>query len=225
MARARRRVRVPVTLAYLGVLVLVAGVLSALSDTAQTGVILRTSTNLHNLMRGHVSTLFSSAFVIGDFWVALSVLPLLGCLLALAELRFGSGQLVRIFLAGHIGATLLVAIGLWVAVGVQWLPRSVGRAEDVGISYGAMALFGALVAVVPRAWRSLWVAVWSIVGVEGMVVGQTFTNVGHLVSLGIGVAAGFALLRTRQVSERGLTKSEWALLVGAAVLAGGLLLG
>ncbi|QIS09421.1 rhomboid-like protein [Nocardia arthritidis] len=221
----RWRLPLPVTLGYLAGLVVVAVALSALSESAQTGVILHTSTNLHNLLHGHISTLFASAFVIGDAAVALTILPLLACLLALAELRFGSGQLVRIFLAGHIGATLLVAVGLWIAVTAEWMPQSIGWAEDVGISYGAMAVLGALVAVLPRPWRIAWIVGWFVVAVEGAVVGQTFTNVGHLLSLLIGVAAGYTLLRTRQVARRGFTKVEWLLLLGATVLAAGLLLG
>ena len=78
-------------------------------------------------------------------------LPGLVCLLALAELTCGSGLLVVAFASGHIGATLLVAAGLTAAVELGWLPISVSRATDVGMSYGAAAVLGSLTAAIPRA--------------------------------------------------------------------------
>ena len=46
------------------------------------------------------------------------------------------------FAVGHIGATLLVAVGLTAAVELGWLPTVVSRATDVGMSYGAAAVLG-----------------------------------------------------------------------------------
>ncbi len=43
-----------------------------------------------------------------------------------------------------MGATLLVAVGLTAAVTNGWLPVSVAKATDVGMSYGATAVLGAL---------------------------------------------------------------------------------
>ncbi|GAB2683899.1 rhomboid-like protein [Nocardia thraciensis] len=119
--------------------------------------------------------------MVGDGAVAALVIPLLMCLLALAELRFGALTTIRIFVAGHIGATLLVAVGLWVAVTADWVSISLTTAEDVGISYGAMAVIGAFVVLVPSKWRATWSITWLAVAVSGVALGRTFTNVGHLV--------------------------------------------
>ena len=110
----------------------------ALGPQVQDRVISHVSTNLHNLSHGHIGTLLGSAFVIdaGPIYVWL---PGLVCLLALAELMWGSGRLVVAFAVGHVGATLLVAAGLTAAVELGWLPLSVSRATDVGMSYGAAA--------------------------------------------------------------------------------------
>ena len=62
--------------------------------------------------------------------------------MALAELLWGSSALVVAFGVGHIGATLLVAPGLTAAIEQGWLPGSVTRATDVGMSYGAAAVLG-----------------------------------------------------------------------------------
>jgi hypothetical protein len=214
-----RRYLLPVTYSYAALLVLVTSLVAALSDSAQTKVVLHASTNLHNLLRGHLSTLLSSVFVIGDSQAALVIIPLLVCLLALAELRLGSARVIRIFLAGHIGSTLLVAFGLWVAVEAQWLPASITRAEDVGISYGAMAVIGAFFVLLPARWRPTWAITWLAVAGAGVLMGRTFTNVGHLLAVTIGLLAGTWLLHTGRTTKlRSLTRFETGLLATASVL-------
>ncbi|WP_069163090.1 rhomboid-like protein [Nocardia altamirensis] len=219
------RPRVPATVGYLTALVVVTSIFSVLSDSAQTKVVLHASTNLQNLLNGRVVTLLSSALVIGDVGVAWLIMPLLASLLALAELRFGALRMVRVFLAGHVGATLLVAAGLWVSIEFDWMPASVRWSEDVGISYGAMALIGALVFVVPRRMRIGWAAVWFVGAIGGVLIGQTFTNVGHLLAFGIGSGVGYAMIRTKKPVTRQFTKVEWALLGISSVLAGAVLFG
>ena len=83
----------------------------------------------------------------GDIFV---LLPGLVCLLALGELVWRSKHLVLAFALGHIGATLIVAVGLAVAIEAEWLPMSIEHANDVGVSYGAACVLGALMAVIPR---------------------------------------------------------------------------
>ena len=41
-----------------------------------------------------------------------------------------------------------------------WLPWSITRASDVGMSYGALAVLGALTEAIPRLWRPAWVGWW-----------------------------------------------------------------
>ncbi|WP_019931123.1 rhomboid-like protein [Nocardia sp. BMG111209] len=219
-----RRLLLPVTYTYAALLVAVTVLVSELSDDDQSRVVLHASTNLHNLLRGHIGTLLSSAFVIGDSNAALMIIPLLFCVLALAELRFGSRRLLRVFVAGHIGATLLVAIGLWVAVEADWLPWSISQAEDVGISYGAMALIGAFIALLPSRWRPTWAICWLAVAVAGVAMGRTFTNVGHLLAVAIGLAAGFWWIRSGRLDA--LRRLSWpeSGLLGTGALLGYLLL-
>ncbi|MFE7747302.1 rhomboid-like protein [Nocardia sp. NPDC057455] len=225
-AQARRwGPRLPATAMYLTALIVVSAIFSALSDSAQTRMVLHASTNLHNLLSGRIGTLLASAFVIGDVVGSWVIIPLLTCLLALAELRFGALRLVRVFLVGHVGATLLVAAGLWVGVRAGWVPVSIRWAEDVGVSYGAMALIGALVAAMPYRWRIAWSTLWFIVAVEGVLIGQTFTQVGHLVALTIGTAVGFFMIWARTTTRRRLTRIEGGLLAASAVLAAILLMG
>ncbi|MFE7802987.1 rhomboid-like protein [Nocardia sp. NPDC057440] len=224
-SRSRSWPRLPATAGYLAALVIVTTVFSVLSDSARSKMVLHASTNLHNLLNGHVGTLFSSALVIGDVSAAWAIIPLLGCLLALAELRFGAVHLMRVFLAGHIGATLLVAGGLWIAIDVGWVPASIRWAEDVGVSYGAMALIGALVVAVPHRWRLAWATTWFMIAAEGVLIERTFTSVGHLISCCIGTAVGFGMIRANAASTRKLTRVESALLAVSVLLAAIMLMG
>ncbi len=116
-------------------------------------------------------------------------LPGLMCLLALAELLWRSGRLVVAFAVGHIGATLLVAVGLTAAVELGWLSADVTRATDVGMSYGASAVLGSLSAAIPRRWRPAWTGWWLAVAVAVVAVGRDFTDAGHAVALVLGMLA------------------------------------
>jgi hypothetical protein len=178
--------RVRMTLGYATVLIGVSAALVELGPRVRAHVIAQASTNLHNLAHGHVGTLLGSAFVTDAgpmyFW-----LPCLVCLLALAELIWRSGRLAFIFITGHIGATLLVALGLTAAVEFGWLPLSVSRASDVGVSYGAVAVLGALTSAIPGRWRLAWVGWWLPVGLASALLGEDFTDSGHAIALVLGL--------------------------------------
>jgi hypothetical protein len=204
--------RVRITVAYAVIVTCISTVLLELGPQVQDRVIRHTSTNLHNLSHGHVGTLLGSAFVIdaGPIYVWL---PGLVCLLAVAELTWRSSRLVTAFVAGHIGATLLVAAGLTAAVELGWLSgASVTRATDVGMSYGAAAVLGSLTAAIPRRWRPAWIGGWLAVGVAVVTVGKDFTDVGHAMALLLGM-----LVSTRFGRAPGWTPPRLVLLgLGAA---------
>ena len=202
--------RVRVTVAYAVIVTSVTVALYALGPQVQERVIRHVSTNLHNLRHGHFGTLLGSAFVVdaGPIYVWL---PGLVCLLAVAELTFRSGLLAATFAAGHIGATLLVALGLTAAVELGWLPVSVSRATDVGMSYGAAAVLGSLTAAIPGRWRPAWIGWFVAVGVAVVAVGRDFTDVGHAVALGLGM-----LVATRLRRPEHWTLMRFVMLGGAA---------
>jgi hypothetical protein len=182
---------VRITAAYAIVLVAVSLRLTALGPHARDVVVSRMSTNLHNLAHGRLSTLVGSAFVDNGgnlyFW-----LPGLVCLLALGELIWRSGGLVIAFAVGHIGATLIVAAGLAVALEAGWLPFSVAHASDVGMSYGAVCVLGALTASIPSRWRPAWVGWWVGIAVTAAARAD-FTAVGHILALLLGIGLSFRL--------------------------------
>jgi hypothetical protein len=203
--------RVRITLAYAVVLTGVSAALVDLGPRVRAHVIAQASTNLHNLAHGHVGTLLGSAFIADTgpmyFW-----LPCLVCLLALAELIWRSGRLAIVFATGHVGATLLVAAGLTAALEFHWLPLAVSRASDVGVSYGAVAVLGALTSAIPRRLRPAWIGFWVPVGLAGAVLGEDFTDVGHAVALILGM-----LVATRLDGPAHWTRVRCALLAVSAI--------
>jgi hypothetical protein len=174
------------TAAYATALFVVASVLLALGPGAQNRVVGGLSTNLHNLGQGHLGTLLGSAFVTAEGQTYL-LLPGLVCLLALAELFWRSRRLIQAFALGHIGATLIVAAGLAVAIKCGWLPISIARASDVGLSYGAVAVLGTLTAAIPMRWRPAWIGGWLTVASVVVVSTGDFTAGGHAVALVLGM--------------------------------------
>ena len=185
-----RLIRVRVTLGYSAALLAVATALLALGPHVRDQVIWHASTNLHNLAHGRVGTLIGSAFVIetGPMYVWL---PGLFAILALAELLWRSRRMVLAFVVGHVGATLLVAAGLTAALAAGLASRSIVNATDVGMSYGAVGVLGALTAAIPQRWRAAWTGWWLAVAVGSAVsTFGDFTNVGHGVALVLGMVLG-----------------------------------
>ena len=206
-----RLARVRITLGYALALVAVSVALVALGPRVREHVIRLASTNLHNLAHGHLATLFGSAFVTdaGPMWFWL---PGLVCLLALAKLIWRSGRMALVFVTGHVGATLLVAAGLTAAIEFGWLPLSISRASDVGVSYGAVAVLGALTAAIPRRWRPAWIGWWLPVGIASAALSTDFSDVGHSVALVLGM-----LVSTRLAGPARWSRVRYALLaVGAS---------
>jgi hypothetical protein len=216
-----RLARLRVTLTYVVILTAVSVTLSRFYPGLQDAVIRDTSTNLYNLGRGHVDTLVTSAFVAdaGPEW---EWVPGLVFLLAVGELLWLAKRSLVTLALCHVGATLLVAAWLAIAVESGWLPIDVATEADVGMSYCAVGVLGSLTPAIPRPWRPVWIGWWLGVAVFVVAVTTDFAYLGHLVALllGMGVATRFG-------TPQPWTRARWVLLVlgatfGYLVLANGL---
>ncbi|WP_175364549.1 rhomboid-like protein [Mycobacterium lentiflavum] len=181
----------PVTIGYAAMLLGVSLLFRALGPHVHDVAVREMSTNLHNLAHGQIVTLVGSAFV-SDGGHVLLWLPGLVCLLALGELIWRSKGLIIAFALGHIGATLVVAVWLTTALTAGWLPMSLARATDVGMSYGAVCVLGALTASIPSRWRPMWIG-WWMGNAVAAALSADFTAVGHVVALLLGITVSFRL--------------------------------
>lgn len=147
------------------------------------------STNLHNLTDGHLATLVTSVFLtegrVNWLWLAGVAI-----LFAVAEWMFGWRRFLVTFSAGHIGATALVAVGLFIGIRADRLADSLAMAVDVGVSYCAAAVAGSMIRCLPMPWRLGWAAFWIAIVAVSAISNPSFTAVGHAVALGIGLGLG-----------------------------------
>lgn len=214
--------RAPVTIGYLVALVGVSVMVETLDEHTRARLIAHASTNLHNLTHGRFSVLVSSAFVTdgGLDWI---LYPLLAAVLIAAELLVGHQSLVRAFAHGHLGATLIVAAGLLLAVRSGWISTSVMTETDVGVSYGAAAVLGAIAGALPVRWRATWATALVVAAVSGVALGRSFTDVGHLVALCLGLAIALTIpgLRTARPIGAGTVVMLSVAIVFALAIFGG----
>ncbi len=178
----------PATYTYLLILLVTTWVLATSSSSVARQLLLERSTNLDQLAHDPVRVLIASAFFVTSapewlLWVALFTL-----IAAPLEHRIGSGRSIAVFVIGHVGATLLTATGLWLALRGGVVQSSVVHAVDVGASYGFVALASVLTYVLPRALRWAWIGALLLVLGAALVYSPSFTGFGHLAALLIGLA-------------------------------------
>ena len=186
----------PLTYGYLAILIVTTWVLA--STRAQLGnrLLLAQSTNLRQLAKDPVRVLISSAFWLSHTSSLLVWALLLSLVLAPMERRIGSWRTGIVFAIGHLGATLLTAAGLWTALRLDAVERSVVDAQDVGASYGLLAVAAAMTYVVVPRWRLAYAA--TLLGGVLLFAGasHSFTDFGHLFAALLGFAC-YALVRRR----------------------------
>lgn len=159
-------------------------------DPAERERVLRAcSTNVDNLDSGRWETLLTSAFVVEEP-MPLPYALLLVAVLGYAEYAYGAWWTAAVFLFGHTAATLLVHGALR-----RTADRETRRALDVGTSYGLNAVLGALTSALPRGAvrTTARVGLLAIAARPVLRRERTFTDVGHLVALGLGVGVSLAV--------------------------------
>jgi hypothetical protein len=125
--------------------------------------------------------LVTSAFFL-DRQVHVGAMVQLLLLMSIAELLWGWRRLLEVFFLGNAVASCLVYALLRAGLHDNWFNGAVTLDRDVGTSYGAHAVGGAIVFCLPVGPRRLLVPL-ALLAVVGPLIGQhTFTDVGHLLS-------------------------------------------
>jgi Rhomboid family len=189
-------------------------VLRGLDAPTTTRILRHQSTNLFQMSRDAPRVLVLSAFLLdnGRLLVEAAYFTLV---VAPVERWVGTYRWLATFAAGHIGATLATTVGIWLQVR-QEAERGLVYPVDVGVSYGVAAMAGVLVYRFRRPWNLVWFAVVAVDVGAAVISTGTFTDWGHLVAFGIGLAMG-PLVRPDPGDRRHLLVVLGAGLLAAAV--------
>jgi hypothetical protein len=186
----------PGTYAYLFVLLVTTWVLQTSSGNVARQLLAERSTNLHHLAHDAGRVLFASAFWLSSSLELLTWLVLFSAIVAPVEQWLGTARTALVFFVGHVCATLLVAVGLWLALRADVVESSVTRSTDVGASYGFAAVAAVLAYRLRGRARKLYLAGVVLVVAVGFAIDHGFTSWGHLLALLIGFAC-YPLVRGR----------------------------
>lgn len=190
----------PATFVYAGVLMVTTWVVAGSNQRLADALLREQSTNLSNLRHHAVDVMVRSAFWSGTTF-ALPTIALLAVLLAPAEFWLGTRRAIAVFAIGHVGATLLTAAGIALALHFGTAPHGIERTIDVGISYGTFCIAGVLTYRLPRPWRYAWAAGLLIVFSTRAAMTGEFSEYGHVVSVLLGLAS-YPLTWSAAVRER-----------------------
>lgn len=181
-------------LGYAAVVAAVTIVLQLVPAEVRADVVRRCSTNLENLRDRPVFVLVVSAFVVPSL-LGLLQLPVLLLVYATGQRWVGRAGTVLAAGFGHVGATLFVAALIASGITHGRLAESVAQASDVGVSYGIACMAAFVLSRVPQRWRGVYVAAVVTSYAGPLLRDQTFTDVGHVTALLLGLA--LALLAAR----------------------------
>jgi hypothetical protein len=169
-------------------------VLRTSSGTIARQLVLERSTNLHQLARDPIRVLVASAFWVSGVWELFAWVALFTLVVAPVEHWIGTARTAAAFFAGHLGATLLTAAGLWATIRAELVGASVTNAADVGASYGFLAVAALLTYRLAPRRRAVYAGLLAAIVLGALALDPSVTSVGHLIALTIGFAC-YPLMR------------------------------
>jgi hypothetical protein len=187
-------------------------VLASLGTAQRQQLLLASSTNLERLQHDPLRVLVLSILWESPTGFLTLVLPT-AVVLAVIERRIGSPRALAVLAAGHIGGTLLTALGIAAGINDGTLTPNVADAVDVGASYATYALVGYVGFLFASRARFLLLTPVVASLVATVAIDRDFTSVGHLFSAVIGIALGLGGFGRRDARPR-LALA----LIGAALL-------
>jgi lysyl-tRNA synthetase class 2 len=191
----------PATFAYLFVLLVTTLVVDGVDPPEAHRLLLQQSTNLDRLGHDPVYVLFASAFWLERSWMLVAWFVAFTVVVAPLERRLGSGRVVATFAAGHVGGSLLAATAIWAAIRADVFERKVAYVQDVGASYGFLALAAVFVYLLRGRVRLLAAGLLFGGVAASFAVDREYEGFGHLVAIAIGF--GCASLVTRPLGPVG----------------------
>ena len=158
------------------------------------------STSLHNLSDHPLLAILLSVFTLANGWEEWATWFALSIVWIAVEVRLGWVRALVSFVSGHVLATVGLALVQAVAVANHLAAVSLaGVGDDVGASYGFVALAGAGLAHAVRRDRRWLAATPALVLISVIDVGW-WTILGHAMAIAIGVTLDLVVVET---SRRG----------------------
>ncbi len=177
----------PVTTIYLALLAFTTWLLLRTSPQLRRAFLSSQSTNLHQLSINPVPVLLRSAFYVTPtewfLWLVTFTL-----VLAPLERWIGSVRWLVAFWTGHIGATLVTAVGIWWAIRTGKADQGVAFMIDVGASYGFATLLGLASYWFAGRGRWLWSLGFLTMWITIVAFDTDVTEFGHLAAYLLGLA-------------------------------------
>ncbi|MDH6133420.1 hypothetical protein P3T37_002815 [Kitasatospora sp. MAA4] len=173
---------------YIWLLILTVTALQFAQLPARTAnVVLRVdSTNLSELFHHPVAV-----FILSALWTQtpslLSYIALFHVFHIPLERWVGTARWLITVVSAHVGATLISQGTVWLAIRWGAAPAHMAHTLDVGVSYSLAGAAGLLGYRLTRPWRWVYFAVALAYLAAKVGIGQTFTDVGHLAALVIGM--------------------------------------
>ncbi|MGW3202708.1 rhomboid-like protein [Streptomyces sp. NPDC001135] len=185
----------PGTYVWLTILFVTTVALHHMSPEFEEHFLRQRSTNIHELSHNPVRVLVASAMWIDSgHWIPYAALYTV--FHAPAERWLGTARWLTVCALAHVLATLISEGALLLAVRDGIAPHSALNTLDVGVSYALAGVIGVLTHRIAAPWRYAYLLVVLALFGLSLAVGRSFTELGHFVSVLIGLAC-YPLTRGR----------------------------
>lgn len=206
----------PAVVTYTAILIVTTSIYSETTPAVGRLLLRDQSTNLRQLSQDPIRVLISSAFWTGGNSMLRVIIPFILILVPL-ERWLGTARFVVVYWCGHILTTVIVAVGIWIAIKSGDAPDSLSRAIDVGVSYGFYCCCALFTYRLPHRFRIPWAVGWVAFGLFGVIESGDFTSYGHLTTILIGLAL-YPITRAPEVRRRS-RDPIWKLRLGSQAAA------
>lgn len=177
----------PGTHLWLAALAVTCVTAAGLSPHLRAYLLQHVSTNLVELRRHPVRVLVASAFWIEPPSGFLFYALLFELVHASAERWLGTARWLLVAATAHVGATLVSQKAVFFGIREDRLPSALAHTVDIGVSYGLAGVVGVLAYRVPRPWRWGYLAGVLMFFTYPVLHHGTFTDLGHLSAVLIGL--------------------------------------